>query len=421
MSEEHTFKFETNNKKGSNPIEIKAGLIALTLIGLLILNFFLSGVVKERKNYREEAVQSVKTSWGASQTIYSPVLSLEKIQIKTKDEEKIEEKILEPFILENFDADVKLATEIRKKGIFKIPVYVADVRIKGNFKNNLVDVKNPNILFAFEVGNASGFINQPKIKLGDESPINLNDTQYRRTLTELPGTIPFELNYSIRGSEAFFVYMDAENNNIEMTSNWADPEFTGQFLPNDREISKDGFKANWSVPKVATKTIEGKSNTTTASVKLLTPVDNYRMTERAVKYAFLFLALTFLAFFVYEIVSKETKMIHPMQYLLMGGSMLIFYLLLVSISECLPFITAYLISSVLTILTIVGYTYFVITKKRSMRFSSLIGGLLAALYTYLYVMLTLQDLSLFMGSIGLFLVIILTMYATRNISWYGEE
>ena len=416
MSEEQTFRIEPTNKKESNPIETKAGLIIVTLLGLVVLSIFLLGVVKERKNYREEALQSIKTSWGTSQTIKTPQLSVERIQIK--GEEKIEEKILEPLILDVFDADVKLKTEIIKKGIFAIPVYVADVHIKGNFKNNLGNIKNPNMHFAFEVGNASGFIHQPKLKLGDESSININDTEYRKTLSEMPETIPFELNYSIRGSESFSVYMDAENNNIEITGDWAHPEFTGNFSPNARKVSESGFNANWSLPKVATKT---KDKTSSFTVKLLTPVDNYRMTERAVKYACLFLALTFLAFFVYEIVSKETKMIHPIQYLLMGGSMLIFYLLLVSISEYLPFITAYLISSTLTLLTIVGYTYFVITKKRNMQFSILIGGLLAALYAYLYVMLTLQDLSLFMGSITLFLTVILTMYATRNINWYGKE
>ncbi len=151
------------------------------------------------------------------------------------------------------------------------------------------------------------------------------------------------------------------------------------------------------------------------------PVDNYRMSERSVKYSFLFLTLTFLAYFIYEITSKQKRPIHQLQYLMIGISMLIFYLLLVSLSEFIPFAGAYITSSIMTIGLISLYTYFVITKKTNLTFSLLITGILTLLYVFLYILLMLQDLSLILGSLGLFLIMALVMYATRNVEWYNEN
>ena len=151
------------------------------------------------------------------------------------------------------------------------------------------------------------------------------------------------------------------------------------------------------------------------------PVDNYRMATRAVKYSFLFLALTFLAYFIFEITSKNTKPIHQLQYLMMGGAMLIFYLLLVSMSEFMPFCAAYIIAAVMTIGLIGLYTYFVITKRQNLKFSLLITGIMAILYLFLYVLLALQDLSLIIGSLMLFLIMSLVMYSTRNVEWDNDN
>lgn len=151
------------------------------------------------------------------------------------------------------------------------------------------------------------------------------------------------------------------------------------------------------------------------------PVDNYRMATRALKYAFLFITLTFLSYFIFELTAQDKKRIHPLQYLMLGGAMLIFYLLLVSISEFAPFAGAYVISAAMTIGLISAYTYFVITKRQNLRFTTIITILLALLYAFLYILLLLQDLALLLGSLGLFVIIAVIMYATRNVDWYGEN
>ena len=144
------------------------------------------------------------------------------------------------------------------------------------------------------------------------------------------------------------------------------------------------------------------------------------MAERALKYGFLLLALTFMGYFIFEITSKENKRIHPIQYCLLGAAILMFYLLLVSISELISFNIAYLISAFLVMGMVLMYTYFVITKKQSFGFALSITSLIGLLYAYFYTLLRLQDIALFAGSIGLFIIIAAIMYLTRNVNWYNE-
>ena len=145
------------------------------------------------------------------------------------------------------------------------------------------------------------------------------------------------------------------------------------------------------------------------------------MATRALKYAFLFITLTFISYFIFEITESDKKRIHPLQYLLLGAAMLIFYLLLVSISEFMPFGFAYTVAAVMTIAMTSAYTHFVITRGQNVKFSIVITLLLSILYTFLYTLLRLQDLALLLGSLGLFIIIALIMYATRNVDWYNEN
>ena len=218
---------------------------------------------------------------------------------------------------------------------------------------------------------------------------------------------------------------------IKINGDWKDPSFEGDFLPTNRSVTNKNFTAEWSIPKIATiktdisdlnnPSIMEKNNTAVVSVSLLTPVDNYRMATRAVKYAFLFLLLTFVAYYVFEITSQKNNPIHPIQYMLMGGALLIFYLLLTSISEFMPFLLAYIIAGLFTVGLISYYTYFVLTKREDFKFTILITVIMTLLYTFLYTLLVIKDLSLLIGSFILFVIIAAIMYATRNVEWYDEN
>ena len=157
-----------------------------------------------------------------------------------------------------------------------------------------------------------------------------------------------------------------------------------------------------------------------AGVSLLVPVDNYKMSVRTTKYAFLFLSLMFLSFFIFEISSSNKKPVHQLQYLIMGGAGLVYYLLLVSMSEFMPFLVSYIIACLMTTGLIGLYTYFVIVKKEDTKFPLIISVILALLYIFLYVLLALTDYSLLTGSIGLFIITAIVMYTTRKIEWYND-
>ncbi len=392
----------------SKSSKVKKFYIILGMLLLLLIPIiFLDNIVSDRESYKDLAVRNVAASWADSQTIYAPILSLNYPSDKKNPQRTLE--------LRNFNADISVNVEMRKKGIFHVPVYVADVSLKGDFVNPYAPLKRIKADLLFRVSDSKGFISQPQIKFAGKDFVTVYDNEYSRVLTTSDETLPFEIKYKIRGLNNLYVEPEGQNNEINITGNWPDPSFQGDFLPTQREVTNSGFKAEWTVPAIATTSLQNP----VLGASFLTPVDNYRMAIRAVKYAFLFLSLTFLSFFIFEITSEKENRIHQLQYLMMGGAMLIFYLLLVSISEFLPFGFAYSFAAAMTIGLIGLYTYFVILKRESKRFPVLICAIMALLYLFLYVLLMLQDLSLIIGSFGLFLIMSLVMYSTRNVKWYN--
>jgi inner membrane protein len=210
-----------------------------------------------------------------------------------------------------------------------------------------------------------------------------------------------------------------EETTVQLQSEWPNPSFAGSFLPVNREVSSDGFQSEWNVLHLNRnfpQQWKGANKELTSAafgVDLLLPVDEYRKTMRTAKYAIMFIALTFLTFFMIELLSG--KMIHPVQYLLIGFALLIFYTLLLSISEYLVFGIAYLIASAAIILLITVYSYKVLSDGRK---TAVVFGVLSLLYGYLYILFQLQDYALLLGSLGLFIVLSLVMYLTRSIDWF---
>ena len=243
----------------------------------------------------------------------------------------------------------------------------------------------------------------------------LNDSTYEFKLTTPTDKLPFEISYKLRGTDSIKIDTWGNYSQVKITGNWSSPNFKGDFLPNKRTVADNQFSAEWNIPKIATSTLKNPH----IEVSLLIPIDNYRMTERAMKYSFLFLSLTFMFYFIFETITKEQQ-IHPLQYILLGLAMQIFYLLLLAISEFTSFNTAYSIASLMTIGLISLYTHFVIIKEKNKKFSLTICGLLILLYGLLYSLLKLEDYALLTGSFGLFLVIAIIMYVTRNINWYED-
>lgn len=418
---EKELEYQAKQNKADSKMKKLLTIIGTSLL-LLIPIAFMYGIITDRTNYRNEAVQKVAQSWAGNQSIGTPTMSF-----TTQNAKK--EEVVNNLELNNYETNVVIKTEIRKKGIFKVPVYTAQVTQKGDFNNKYGDLSGKQIATKIQVSDTRGFVTEPSFRINNASEAKAQDVTYTTNIKTNAKTIPFEIKYEIRGLNGIDVAFGGYSNKVNIQGNWKDPEFKGDYLPTERTVTQKDFNATWSVPKIALKQqnvvkdaygneVEAPS---VASVSLLVPVDNYSMAERSLKYGFLLLMLTFMGYFIYEVTSKENKKVHPVQYCLLGAAILIFYLLLVSISELIAFNLAYLISALMVMSLIFGYTYFVITKKQGLRFSAGITSLIGLLYAYFYVLLRLQDIALLAGSIGLFAIIAAIMYLTRNVNWYNEN
>ncbi len=412
-------------------IMAKIGMITGFLIILSILLLCISGVVSERERFKEKVSTDISKTWGKRQTIDLPKLIYEhsdktliktaakgrKISVETKDGDTITKYIYADSIDTN--ADVK--GELKQKSIYKIPVYTAKIKQKGEFR--IKNLKNAKAVLSFKVSDRKGFINKPKVRFNNKELTDCSSYQCNVYIKD-ETVIPYEIEYELRGTEELSFMAGGTFHQTHLKTNWMTAEFTGDFSPVEHTNSKEGYTVFWSVPEAASALplngIEEYEENSKYTMNFINTVDNYRMTERCVKYGFLFIALTFLAFFIYEITNKTNKHIHPFQYSLVGVSMLVFYLLLLSMSEFINFGISYLIASLMTIALISSYTYFVLVKRGDKKFPLAVAGILALIYLYLYVTVNLEELSLLAGSFGLFITIIITMYATRNVEWYKE-
>ncbi|NNC97155.1 MAG: cell envelope integrity protein CreD, partial [Gammaproteobacteria bacterium] len=208
-----------------------------------------------------------------------------------------------------------------------------------------------------------------------------------------------------------------------LESDWSDPSFFGSFLPDTRDVSEKGFTATWKVLHLNRPFPQAWKNNnipnlqrTAFGANLIITNDKYQKVSRTEKYGLMFIVFTFLAFFMSEIVNKIK--VHPIQYLFIGMGLIVFYSLLLSFSEHITFNKSYMLSAFATVSMITSYSRSVLRKNKLAMF---VGLILTILYLYLFVLLHMQDFALLLGSIGLFSVLAIVMYLTRNIDWYGEN
>jgi inner membrane protein len=243
----------------------------------------------------------------------------------------------------------------------------------------------------------------------------------------VPGT--FSIALDINGSGGIFFAPFGMQNQVTLKSNWPDPGFRGAFLPADRTVRPDGFDAKWKVsyygrdyPQRWTSRSGNErfnTNSVTASLfgaQFLRILDAYRYVERSIKYGVRFFVLVFTTFFLFEITARQK--IHPLQYLMVGAALCLFYLALLSASEFIGFSLSYLIAAVAATGLITWYcSHFLGGGMRTL----MIGGGLLGVYTFLYITLRQQDYALLMGTIALFIVLALVMSVTRKVDWYARD
>lgn len=423
-------------KNLKHSLGIRLSIIGFLTLILLIPSVLIQNLISERENRRDSVADEISQKWGSEQAIVGPVISIP-YKHYFNSEENTEQTIkYAHFLPENLNIEGTVAPEVRYRGIYKAIVYNSKLSISGNFPSIdlngfkipiedflpgdafvSVGITDMNGIKEFVTINWDGeeYLANPGIESNDvlASGISISPA------LETGQAYQFDFELDLNGSSGLLFSPVGKETNVQLSSDWANPSFTGNFLPVNREVSSSGFTSEWNVlhlnrnfPQQWLGPNQEVANSA-FGVDLLLAVDEYQKTMRTAKYAIMFISLTFLTFFMIELLSR--KVIHPIQYLLIGFALLIFYTLLLSISEYLVFKLAYLIASAAIITLITVYSYSVLSDKLK---SGIIFGVLIILYGYLYILLQLQDYALLLGSLGLFVVLTLVMYLTRNINWF---
>jgi inner membrane protein len=242
---------------------------------------------------------------------------------------------------------------------------------------------------------------------------------------KLRQALPFTINLELNGSESLQFLPAGDTTSVELRSSWPSPSFSGNYLPEARDITAEGFRASWRVSSIGRELpsmwtgaagAAGASHESYFGVDLYMPLSVYRLTERATKYGVLFLGLTFVTYFLFEVVAGLR--LHPLQYLLVGFANSLFYLLLLSLAEHIGFGLAYLVSCLGSCGLIIGYSWSVLGSRGS---AAIMSAVLLLLYSFLYMTLKAESFALLAGTIGLWVSLAATMYLTRRIDWYGKS
>lgn len=447
--------------------ESQSFTLKLFLIGFLIILAFIpmgmvKGVVQDRMKYRNVAVQDVEKGWAYAQTILGPILvqpytETKRVEYFSEQEQKMlvrkekEEKRLFVFP-ETLITDVDMKTQERQRGLYKTPVYTADVGMTGTFfypeeffegKEN-AEFHSPYIVLGIKdvrgLGKTVEFL-WNDVPVLPQAGTNLSNPSYgihmyldRQVFSDKePGNGPykadFKISFSLKGTKSFNFIPTAYQAHLSMTSDWTAPSFQGEFFPSEYNVTNEGFDAQWETSMLATNIMqkftacEGLGQcknfeNTNFGANLFQSVDVYQKTMRSVKYGMMFVVFVFTAFIVFE--ALKSVRVHPVQYILLLGALSLFYLLLLSLSEHMPFLGAYIIATI-AICSLLGY--YTANVVRNSRNGVLFAGIIAFLYGALFFILQSEDYALLIGSALLFAVLASVMVLTRKVDWYhiGKE
>lgn len=433
------FPPKPGNRSFIDSLTLKIIWTALLTLILLIPVGMVRSLIKERSRTADEAVEEVRQKWSSAQTVTGPVLAIPYRHYSEKDNNSSNYIIRNLYILpETLQINGTVTTEELKRGLYDIVVYTAPFRLSGTFKlpASLFDNPESGHILLSEANLLIGIsdlrgITEPVQGTWDQQPLTVDPGINTHLLlsgfscpveilpvNEKSADIPFTINLKMKGSESLLFIPLGKTTEADLASNCTTPSFTGAFLPEKREISDKGFKARWQVqylnrnyPQIFVgEDPQGELEASAFGVNLLLPVDQYQKSVRSVKYAFLIIILTFVVCFFVEIMQK--KNIHPLQYLLIGLALCLFYTLLVSISEHIGFTKAYLISALMTIGLLTAYLAGILKIPGT---ALTIGALLALLYTYIFMLIQMEVYALLAGSLGLFAILGVLMYYSLKI------
>lgn len=426
---------------------VKALVIGGLILVLLIPVSMIKGVVHDRNIVHDDARRDIMRSWGGAQLIVGPVMVIPYTltHVSPNGNSVVEENnaYILPTAL-NVSTDVN--PEVRYRGLHKVPIYRARLAIAGEFGRpdlkalglEKADLEWDNASVAITVADARAIAQTPAITFGDTittfgaGGVAMVENMPPPIVAQVGAVfaavdsgqpVSFSVNLEIKGADSLQLAPLGDSTTVEMTSDWASPSFIGNYLPETREVSDNGFTAAWqisSLGRALPSQWTGRSGiqaTTDAAfgVNFYMPVSLYQLTLRASKYAVLFIGLTFVAYFLFEIMAGLR--LHPLQYLMVGFANALFYLLLISLAEHVGFGWAYLASAAASTTLITAYSTSVLGRRLRGLFMALI---LSGLYSFLYMTLKAESYALLGGAIGLWATLAVVMYLTRRIDWYSQ-
>jgi inner membrane protein len=422
-----------------NRLLIKGFLIGFLILLMLIPAALIGGLVHEREARQQQVVKEVSSKWADAQTVTGPVLVVPyNYTYRGAGDKVITEKKMVHLLPDVLQINGEVLPEVRKRSLYQVTLYRSALKLEGSFPAvpmSAMGIAPESVLWGDarlllgindargleeEVGlqwNGSdqkleaGMPENNAMKEGLSIPVKMEATAGGR----------FVIDLKLRGSENLFFAPLGKTTEVALHSTWQHPAFDGKYLPDtNASVSERGFKAHWKIMGMsrlypqAWKDDKPDLMASSFGVRLIQPADGYVKTERSVKYAILFIALTFTVFFFLEILQK--RQVHPLQYLLVGFALCIFYTLLLSISEYTGFNLAYGIAALATISLIGMYVWSVFkSAKTALGFTAALSGL----YGYIYILIQLEDYALLFGSIGLFVILAILMYFSRKIDWYS--
>lgn len=432
----------------SGSVTLKAVVVGAIVLLLLVPLALLRGLVSERVALREQAYQRVAEGWGGNIVVGGPMLivPMQQTMVENVNGKEVARLVrndvyLLPARLE-MSVDLKLQDEPRYVGIYAVPVYLADVHLAGEFDFEELRERagnaGPDIQYLWHQSRLLLPLSQVRslrevtqanfggraLELGPGGP-----AVYRGIETAIDLDPPaegasraFEFRTVIAGSRDLSMLPLGSKTTLQLHSNWPHPSFHGAFLPAEHTITRTGFDARWQVLELNRsyrqvwsefEVNEAALQESSFGVGLYQAVDVYQRVERAVKYALLFIALTFLTFFAWEQITRNPM--HPLQYLLIGLALSLFYLLLIALSEHISFLGAYVTAAVALALLIGVY---IAGALRSSLRGAVAGVAMSGVYALLYALVLSEDYALLLGAIVLFVALAAVMLVTRRVDWY---
>ena len=425
-----------NGARSVSSLTFKVLATGIVILILLYPKSKIESLITERASNRTTAEQEIGEMWGGPQTVKGPVVLVPYWQETHQPDQGQRVKKYTKFLPEHLSVTGHVGSQELLRSIYKLIVYQSDLKISGVFRRpdfgklgiaeqqilweeailqvSVSDIRSirENVVMEWSgkgIELESGLTTQELFINGLETPIMFpNDDQ----------DMPFSFDLKLNGSESISFLPMAKSTRVALTSDWSTPSFIGHYLPASRSLSDNGFSAGWNIlslnrdfPQSWTET-SYRLHESAFGVTLFQPVSTYQKTTRSVKYSMLVIFLTFLVFFIIE--SLTGSHIHPVQYGMIGLALILFYTLLLSLSEYIVFFQAYLIAALMIIATISIYASAVF---QSLKRGFVVAVITSLLYVFIYVIIESAQYSLLIGSFGLWLTLAIAMYFSRKIKW----